>query len=315
MGKKIALVVCVILLIGAFIGAVIYLNNQEKVEAERELAIEQAIRPFRMEETQILSEIDTLNLTYERLMYGSGTLTLLFNEPDTQVYSLIYPMLSAKGYSGTIAISGTQYPGKDGYMSMAQFKELLRAGWSYCLKWTGDIRALEQVQNRLSAQGIQPTQTVYFQSGTYFDKADTELAKYGYTVVIHHGETNLDIAVYDSDSDADIWHPGAVLWYTGKRTLQNVVLGYGGIIFEISFEDDGYTYVQNSFESMLTVIDDYGDTCLVLSPEQARQYRMDKEQAKESVQAQWEAERDILEGQLRQIWEQIDKIEEQYANS
>ena len=197
-----------------------------------------------------------------------GTTQVVFPEVSPQVYELCYPIMEKYSFTGILALSPTQFPGATGCMSKAQFAELMEAGWSICIGWQEGKELDEWMPSfgeKLEELGVEQGEAIYFPVNVYQRDMDETLQKYGFSIVVHHGE-NGETLIPTSISEG-IWRLGAVglMGEKPKRRLNEALEAQGNIIFTVGFTLEEELYNERSFTSMLEYFDVYrGDKQLLV---------------------------------------------------
>lgn len=232
-------------------------QTQQEQAAGREEA-EKLLRPLDVEWNRIQQEIDDLEEEYSLKMEGTGTAEVLFTHPDARVYEEAYPIMEEYGYTGVLAVSEQQFPGTEGNMSLEQFQELIQAGWSTCIVWSGDdmYTWLGALALKMQETGVPGSSVMYFPSETYLKEYDEILLAHGFAAAVHHGEAGeMDTAA----GEGGIWHPAAVglQGETPKYRLDDAVKNKANIVYTVGWQQEDEMYNEKMFRSMLSYFKQY----------------------------------------------------------
>lgn len=303
-------------------GVLLFLFWQEKItEGEKEEAyvnMEKELRPLDLDKRKIRQELDDLSEVYMDESQGMASLVLLFTDMDEIIYTEIFPKMKEHGFIGVLAISKEQFPGQAGCLSKEQFRELIDAGWKYCLKWEKDVVTnewLATVSKLMREAEVSRPETVYFPQDSYDAQLDNFLTRQGYSVAIHHGEGDLPLIL--PESGEGLWHPGAYGWnQKGVSTLlSDAISQRGNLVFTVGTDSESEEYLEEDFSMMLKKVNDYcqaGDL-MVTDLITAREYRRNLEDGQEGRTLKYQEQKAELEKQLSEIEDEIDSITERYV--
>jgi hypothetical protein len=149
------------------------------------------------------------------------------------------------GMKGVLVLSEDNVPGMPGKITIRQFEEMLRDGWSYCILWDGVSTVWElfqKVQWKMPENALEVPDTVYLKKGTYTTEMDQNLISQGIRAVIHHGETGLPIDIIGVDKS--LWHIGAVEWSqeNARSWLGSNQETRSNLVFDIQIEEQTEIY-------------------------------------------------------------------------
>ena len=285
-------------------------QTQQEQAAGREEA-EKLLRPLDVEWNRIQQEIDDLEEEYSLKMEGTGTAEVLFTHPDARVYEEAYPIMEEYGYTGVLAVSEQQFPGTEGNMSLEQFQELIQAGWSTCIVWSGDdmYTWLGALALKMQETGVPGSSVMYFPSETYLKEYDEILLAHGFAAAVHHGEAGeMDTAA----GEGGIWHPAAVglQGETPKYRLDDAVKNKANIVYTVGWQQEDEMYNEKMFRSMLSYFKQYQEESglQVMDIAGAGEYRQQLENDKGAIEQEYLQKKEQLERQKEDIERQMDEI-------
>lgn len=306
------MIAAVTIVLAVFFG--VLLLSDSKAEKERAADFQQmkeAVTPLEEKKAQLEKEIEELDASYQKDSGGSATLALVFTELQEELYTDVYPLLKDKGYTGMLALSTEQYPGKKGCISLKQFQELLKEGWTYCIQWEDKAvttRWREQ-SGLLEENGLDSPEIVYFPNGTYKEALDEYLLKNDYRIIVHHGEEERSLIL--AQEEEGIWHPGCMGWNDSgaSNMLQTAVVQKGNLVFTVSFGQSD-KFERNSFKNMLGKIDGYCSeaSLKVQGLSEARKYWKKVIADKKKQEEEWKKKKTELEQQLTEVKSQIEEL-------
>ena len=285
-------------------------QTQQEQAAGREEA-EKLLRPLDVEWNRIQQEIDDLEEEYSLKMEGTGTAEVLFTHPDARVYEEAYPIMEEYGYTGVLAVSEQQFPGTEGNMSLEQFQELIQAGWSTCIVWSGDdmYTWLGALALKMQETGVPGSSVMYFPSETYLKEYDEILLAHGFAAAVHHGEAGeMDTAA----GEGGIWHPAAVglQGETPKYRLDDAVKNKANIVYTVGWQQEDEMYNEKMFRSMLSYFKQYQEESglQVMDIAGAGEYRQQLENDKGAIEQEYLQKKEEPERQKEDIERQMDEI-------
>ncbi len=285
-------------------------QTQQEQAAGREEA-EKLLRPLDVEWNRIQQEIDDLEEEYSLKMEGTGTAEVLFTHPDARVYEEAYPIMEEYGYTGVLAVSEQQFPGTEGNMSLEQFQELIQAGWSTCIVWSGDdmYTWLGALALKMQETGVPGSSVMYFPSETYLKEYDEILLAHGFAAAVHHGEAGeMDTAA----GEGGIWHPAAVglQGETPKYRLDDAVKNKANIVYTVGWQQEDEMYNEKMLRSMLSYFKQYQEESglQVMDIAGAGEYRQQLENDKGAIEQEYLQKKEELERQKEDIERQMDEI-------
>ncbi len=311
--KIISIILAVVLAAGLAVALTIESRrDQERLQRADEL--ETSLRPLRVELNRLQNELDLLEQKYNKSIHGTGTVTLLYNGADAAIYDAVCPGMEECGYSGTIALSPDSFPGDEGCLPLARFRDLISDGWNWCVSFPVDSASPEEdvaaLLERADSQGIGHSNVIIFPEGSYSAERDSWASSLGFDIIIHHGEQDRLILV--GESGDGVWHPGAVDW---RSTLRRVYLASATdesshFVFEINFRDELFDADDAYHVTLLRAMKEYTDKghIQIMNPQKARSYRSDVEAAFDSETAAYAEKREAIDRQIMLIEEKIDKL-------
>ena len=298
----------------------VFLWFDNRAAQERQMAnmeMEQELRPLELEKHRLQQELNDIKNEFSQETRRTGSLVLLFTNLDEQIYTDIYPIMEAFGYTGVVTLSEECFPGGGGCMSREQFRELMDAGWECCLKWEEeqDVKDWASACGRLArGAGVARPKAVYFPGDTYDSEKDELLIGEEVQTAIYHGAGETSLLA--SEIGGDIWHPGAMGWEQrgASKMLDEAVEQKGNLVFTIGTDFPEEEYEKDSFISMLEKADIFCEdgNLKVMTLSEARDYRQGLDEGRENLTEAYDGERAELEARIEELERQMDDITEKY---
>ncbi|MDY2628723.1 MAG: polysaccharide deacetylase family protein [Lachnospiraceae bacterium] len=154
-----------------------------------------------------LENIDKQIRELEKQQAAAGCeVHLYFDQVFESAYEQLYPVMSERGYTGTLVLTNGQLPGDNLQMTEQQCREMLDAGWELAVGGSRDIdmngdlqdvmeewssyleQYLEEIKTRMN---IVPA-TYCFNEGEYREEFDQVLKEYGFTTIRYFGDGELE---------------------------------------------------------------------------------------------------------------------------
>lgn len=229
---------CVLLLVAVSLTLSFASCKRSSYNAEYEKKLADLI----YEKQMLINEKNQLDSVMEKELGNASFMSFVFVEIDAELYTDVYPMMSAENEAdlvGIVALSEDELPGMTGNISIDQYNELISAGWGNALYWNGEGELadfIERMQTLLGGMEIELPQNIIFAGGVYTKAFDEILLQHGIENAVHSGEEELR---YIEQSNPDgVWHPGRIGWrWLGESTRlkQRVETDCGYALFEINF--------------------------------------------------------------------------------
>lgn len=305
-GKNRSNVLWKIILVLALIAGVfaVLLLREQRQEAARAEEQEQNDQKRATQVVELEEEIQQIKSTKPK---RKGTAEVIFPDPDSEVYTEIYPKMSEQGYPGTLAISAgyLEVPGR---LDGAQLQELTAAGWRVCYYWKQDTGwdAYDLWRGQIAAEGVETVPVIYYEAGVYENPDIETFQQNGVQTIIHHGEGGELMAEWDPSRS--VWEIGAAGLQGGQNRLyleeavksgKSIAYTVGGSQEE---EHEDEQYQADIFDSMLSYFQDYGeDKLLVTTPDGAWTYQKDADQEEERWAEENQEQIDALEKEIEEI--------------
>lgn len=314
--KKIVLAVTIVLIAG--LGIFLWTVNRE--DQAKDVAYETWMdmrRPLEVQKENLEQELKNLEQDYNDYTKPKATTQVLFTDLNEQVYSVCYPIMQEFEYTGTLVLSSTQLPGKEGCMSVEQFQELIEAGWNTCIQWEGTSvnRWWNALKKELEKLNIQQGQEIYFPRDTYSESLDSRVSQMGFSIVIC--ETEDTTSPLQKEHEEGIWHVGAMGCMTTqpKLWLREAVAQDANVVYTVGFQLEKQLYNEKSFRGMLKAFDEYvvsGDL-LVCNTMLAREHYSSRlNGVAPEYEAKYQEDRANLEAQIADVKKQLEEIDAQY---
>lgn len=317
MNKKIIPIVTIVLALGLFVFILGVQKKENITKAQHDELYEQR-RPLAVRQEQLERELEALQEVYEKSKAPNAFVQVLFTELNEQVYTQCYPIMKEYEYTGTLAVSETQFPGNEGCMSVEQFRELIDAGWEICINWQTD-RSVKKwwptLRNKLTVLGVEPGQVVYFPLGTYQAELDATIQELGFSIAViskMDEETPLQLQYEEG-----IWHVGAVGLMSPRPRLwlNEAVAQDANMSYLVGFQIEEELYNEKSFRSMLNCFDEYVVTeeLIVTNLADAKEhYRGRSLGVTPEQESQYREQKAALEKELSEVKEQLKEIDAKY---
>ena len=212
-----------LILILALLGAGgYYLLKTEREDDERMRSLYAEVEPLERERESLLREKSSLETDYALKMRDYGTVEILFQTLDAQIYTDVWPVMRSRDIVGVLPLSFIEVPGYYNKLSAEQIRTLLADGWGLCVKYenVGSPASFPSWYDALSktlAAAELPTPTaVYFPNNDYDPEAmDPIFLEVGVRTVITNASDGRTGTV--SDVSAPLWKTGAMPFgYTGS---------------------------------------------------------------------------------------------------
>lgn len=317
MAKKIVLAITVVLVV--VLGVFLFKNNQqESAQNEKYEEWNEERRPLKVELKKVQQQLENLNKNYEADKMPRGTTQLVFTDLNEKIYSVCYPIMKEYGYTGVLAVSVEQLPGKDGCMSELQFKELIEKGWTICVKWDEQIltnKWWNTLKRGLKELKMEPGNVVYFPQGSYAEKWDTIAQQRGFSILViekAEGENPLQV-----QNESGLWHVGAIGFMTSqpKTWLQEAVAQDANITYLIGFAEETQLYNDESFNGMMKAFDQYCASAdlMVSSLDETREHYIARDEGVDpAVEAKYQEEKAALDAKIAEIEAKLQEIDAKY---
>lgn len=226
-------------------------------------AVDRAAASLRVERQKLELEKKELQKRYDRELQGPGINMIVFTELDEKLYTEVYPMMEEWGFHGVLALSDTQFPGKEGCITKDNYQEMREKGWSACIQWDTHIEwqeYIKEMEKLLKNIGEELPKTIYFQKNTYSDTRDPELEKAGFEIVVIHGEGGYPLI--NRSEETGLWHINSLSWNrTGIRAYVAKIASIGGAFaMNVDFGEKRSGYDAAVFNNMcayMEALDNY----------------------------------------------------------
>ncbi len=315
--NKWLIILALVLLAAALLITLLGVELQDRTEKEKRSDILERAAPLEQERDALVARRDRMQRDYYDAVRAPATEQMLFLELDPLLYEEAFPAMRERELSGVLGLSPQELPGKEGKITMAQFHEMLTAGWDLCLvcqesdfaAWDRDMTEL------LNREGIDKPTAVYFPENAFHVSMEEEVLQAGYTVVVHHGEDRLD--VLSGELSDLLWLMGAHPWnYSGvKAEISELARRRGAHCFTVRFSPGREEYSTESFAKMLDYLDPFlkDGSLRVTGFQAARDLHDPDKNGEHAATEQWERVRAELNEQIRSLDEQIQAIYQEWS--
>ena len=298
--KRVLLFVSAVIIFVVGIGLVLGIDMYRRAEDARVVEeFRQLIEDLELRKIELTEEYENIEYEARKSIGCSAACTLLIDEPRQAVYDVIFSMTkdpagdgSVRPQTGMIAISPNHMPGKSGNMTVAQFREMLDAGWTYTLRYRGEDydgplgEYYDEAWEKLGEIGLEPASSVYFDINVYTLGFDSVLEEKGVKYALHHGEDWVECI--ESATEGELLHPGTTGWNTiglNSGLLSQLIYDGGYTLLYMGFEagytsffPHDYTNAVEAFGRMLIAFNGFEQDEEILffdSPEEAFEHRAD----------------------------------------
>ncbi|MBR1711081.1 MAG: hypothetical protein IJ719_20015 [Clostridia bacterium] len=258
MRKALSVVLVLLLVIAISIGGYFILRQRQIQRADEaaRLAIQRKMVPLQQQKRAILDQMNLLQREYEGKLAETATIQLVFSDLDERLYLEAFPVMLQYGFKGVMVLSEDQVPGQPGLITIRQFEEMVRDGWTYCINWDGESvlwDAFTEVQWKMPESTLDMPDTVYLPPMTYTGDMDLRLQRQGIRMLIHHGEQGLLMDIEGQENS--LWHIGAVSWQesSARQILAECVSKRTNLAFDVNFAN----YTLEGFQDLLYAITTY----------------------------------------------------------
>ena len=317
MNKKLIIIGSVVL---AIILALLIWKTQEDEKKEAAIHKEWSEKrlPLSVKKEQLEQQIKNLEEQYKTDVQPKGSTVILFTDLNHQIYNLCFPIMKKYEVIGTLALSKNQLPGKDGCITMNEFRELMAAGWSTCVRWDKNS-SVEQwwpaFEKDLRSLGIEPGKVMYFPLNTYEKSADAKLQKLGFTTAVCEKpdeESPLTLTYEEG-----IWHVGAMgfMGSQPKNWLRDAAAQDANVIYLVNFTEPNKMYEQDSFVGMMQTFDLYrasGTLILGTMDELREHYRLRALGMNKENEQKFNEAKAGLEEELADVKKKLAELDAQY---
>ena len=117
----------------------------------------------------IEKEIDELQVEADNRTSSKATTHIVFTDLNEKVYEECFPVMEKYEYTGTLAVSTKQLPGKKGCITVKQYQKMVEAGWKVCISWESAKDAekwWKDLQKDLEELEVDYEKVIYFPQGT-----------------------------------------------------------------------------------------------------------------------------------------------------
>lgn len=306
---------CLLVILGIFCWKINDRDSQlerkyEKWQNER--------RNLEVEYRNIESEIEKVDAEFYKKTSPSATVQIVFTDLDERVYSQVYPIMEKRGYVGILVFSETQLPGAEGCITMKQYEELMKNGWSTCVQWEepdDEAKWWKNWKSKLKELNIEIEESVYFPKDTYESGMDIFLEEVGIkNVIIEKADRESPLQV---KSEEGIWHIGAMGCMTTqpKKWLKEAVAQKANVAYLVSFTLEHQIYEESTFQRMLNSFEECekAKELLVFDLDGAKKYRETYlEGISQAVKDEYEENRGNLLKELGAVEQKLEEIDAKY---
>lgn len=318
---KIFVIVLTAALAIALVAALVKQKNDEDAYRLQTEKLETIVAPLHKQIDDLENERLSLERSYEQEINGVGTVGLLYTGADSAVYEIAYPEMTEYGYTGVIALSVDSFPDGEGCMQTVQLKEMLDAGWRWCVSVPEDSSHpeadVDSVLARASEADLGSTPIICFPGESYSAECDTWLSKRGFDIVIYHGERQ--ITLDDAETDAGVWRSQSISWRSVRRRdyLSAAIGNYDSIVYEVNLRAERLEADSAFHSSLLSVLDRYceEEQIKLLTPDEAKKYRLAVEAGRDDATLSWQSKKDAINAQISEIQAQINEISRTFGET
>lgn len=301
-GKVLAFVLALALVSSLFLFIAMKSNQEINTNYEDSRSLE-------IRRSDLELELKNLEEDYDVKINGIAHNYVIFTDFDPAYYDEIVDKMDEGLYKGHLVISEQNFPNESGYLSLDQFNSLMKKGWDYCILYESSDQ-FNRTRKLMELNGMK-CNTVYFADGVYEDYMDEYLGNYGYNVVVHHGEANVDL--YLDDSGKNILHIACegVMGDSPRFKLIDSVEHKGDFAFTIGFKNEEELYSKRVLESLINefMIYEKNEELEVATFEAGYAYRMSVRNDQVRMLQEYESKKAELEQKIKEIDQQLEEKE------
>ena len=270
--------------------------------------------PLMMQKSNLMKQRDQVQKEYTARIQGMGTVTLLFTQPDAVFMDIVAPLVIENNLQAMVAFDLEMFPGKDGCITMAQWRQLEAAGWEICLKWDGKTllpQWMEKMNRLLESYGIKTSLTVLAPEDLFTQDLLVQARQLNLKAVIHHGE-DTGVKYQRSIQANDVWLPVVAPWHLDNTsdTVEKTVSEGGSMVLEVYNEiiwDGGY---RRLFKSMLEKLVTWQneDKLRVTTINEAIAYRQGVLLGSMALEEELKKHLDSLNVQIQEVDDQLNNL-------
>lgn len=315
--KMISILCASCLLVGLGIFCLV-VNQQDKQRDKEYREWQESVLSLDVQCRDIEKKIKKLEEDYQNQAMPKSTTQVLFTDLNEKVYTECFPIIQEYGYTGTLAVTSKQLPGKEGCMTLEQYSELIENGWDVCVQWespTNVNRWWRDLKKEMEKLEINYEKVIYFPHGTYKTSLDTRIRQMEFEIVISE---KLDKeSPLQNQYEEGIWHIYGMGSMTKqpKKWLKEAVAQKANVVFLVSFELEHQLYNKTSFTRMLGSFEEcvVGRELLVCNVNEAREhYRIRQNGVDAEIEKKYQERKEILEKQLEETKKELEKINALY---
>ena len=211
--------IALILLLAIMAAGGYYLLKTEQEDNERMRGLYTEVEPLERERETLQQQKKEIEVDYAVKMRDYGTVEILFQTLDAQIYTDVWPVMRSRDVVGVLPLSFSEMPGKYTKLTAEQCKLLMADGWGTCLlydsSWGGFGYWYEQFARYLDQMEIPVPTAIYFINDDYDSTMDEEMLACGIQTVILNAKDGRSNTV--TDVTGGLWFTGAMPWgYTGS---------------------------------------------------------------------------------------------------
>lgn len=305
--KKFLLVIPLLLI--AVVLLVFSLNKNETIDTNNEQS-----RSLVLQREDLEYDIKRLDEEYDVKINGIAHNMIIFSSITNASYNEIADIMNDADYLGVLVLSEDKFPDNGDYITKTQFNTLVGKGWGIAVEFINEKEFKRNVEllkvNELEAK------TVYFEKDCYDEKYDQMLIDEGFEIVVHHGETDIDL--YNDDCDSGIWHVGCVGVYgeSPRFKLIDSVDAKGNFALVLGFEHNDETYSRQVLESVIQTQESYekNNELTITTFEMAYEDYLEVKKGKAEMEKDYKEKKADLEAKLDEINEKIAEFEKNKGN-
>ncbi len=302
-------ILLVILLVLVAVLLLFSLNKNKSIDTNNEKS-----RSLILQREDLEYDIKRLDEEYDVKINGIAHNMIVFSSMISTSYNEIADIMNDAEYVGVLVLSEDKFPDNGDFITMTQFNTLMGKGWGIAVEFKNEKEFKRNVE--LLKLNELETKTVYFEDDCYDEKYDQMLKEEGFEIVVHHGET--DINLYNDDSDTGLWHVGCVGVYgeSPRFKLIDSVNDKGNFALVLGFEHNDETYSRQVLESVIQTQESYekDNELTITTFETAYNDYLEVKKGKAEMEKDYKAKKDELEAKLDEINKKIEKLEKDKGN-
>jgi len=279
--------------------ASVYRSQLSELQEAR-IELKETLAALEDEAADAEEDSDSYICTVSLLIDGLGKST---------VYDELYPVMKARGMTGILVLTPERMPDMEGCMSLDAFRELLDAGWDYCLYWDGNSDPndmLAEMEALLDEAGLQPPDMIWTGS-------TADIVRYG-ELLYRNGITMMAAPSFIStEEERELWLAVTANWASraADALIEDAVEDRTGVALTVQ---PGTAFDGTAFAEKLDELAKLRseDSLIVGSHADFWAYWQAVDEEREQARIERQAEMESLQAQIEDLDAQIDDLRISY---